>query len=254
MITESSQTTSVISVIMATMNCVDCLQDALDSVRKQKGVDLECIVIDGGSTDGTVGVIQANKDLLAYWVSEPDEGIADAFNKGIRWATGSLVYFLGADDMLHDENVLGDVVKALPTFTKPYFFYGDILYLYKEGSKLIHQNFSNKKFRKYNCIPHQAMFLDRDFFVQYGMFDTNYRYAMDYEYISRFIDSRPPEFINRVIAEMRRYGRSSEVLPAHEEMDRVRISKGYANRRKIVSDRLMLRVKMQVAHMFGMDW
>ena len=250
----NSESTPVISIIIATMNCVDCLPDALDSIRCQKGVDFECIVIDGGSTDGTVEVIKSNENLLTYWVSEPDEGIADAFNKGVRLVTGSLVYFLGADDILHDENVFRDVIKELPTFEKPYFFYGNILYSYKKSSKLIHKNFSARKFRKYNCIPHQAMFLDRTFFQKYGLFDTDYRYAMDYEHISRFIDSRRPEFINRVIAEMKRYGRSSEVLPAHTEMDRVRLSKGYATRKKILIDHLFLKVKTVVARLVRLNW
>jgi glycosyltransferase involved in cell wall biosynthesis len=244
----------IISVIIASMNCAECLPNALDSLRSQKGDGFECIVIDGGSTDGTVDVIKSNEDLITHWVSEVDAGIADAFNKGVRLAKGSLVYFLGADDVLHDENVFRDVIKALPSLAKPYFFYGDILYSYKKDSKLIRQNFSARKFRKYNCIPHQAMFLDREFFQQYGLFDTDYRYAMDYEHISRFIDFRSPEYINRVIAEMRRYGRSSDVLPVHAEMDRVRLSLGYVSPKRLVLERFILRVKMAAAHLFGLDW
>ncbi len=250
----NSKQEPVISVIIATMDCANCLLDALDSLRSQKGVDFECIVIDGGSTDGTVDVIKSNEDIITHWVSEPDEGIADAFNKGVRLATGSLVYFLGADDILHDENVFKDVVKEMSAFEKPYFFYGDILYSYKKGSKLIHKNFSDRKFRKYNCIPHQAMFLDRTFFQKYGLFDTDYRYAMDYEHISRFINFRRPEFVNRVIAEMRRYGRSSEVLPSHWEMDRVRLARGYATRGQLVLDNMVLKAKILIARLFRVGW
>lgn len=249
-----SEVAPVISVILATMNCAECLPDALHSIRSQKGDGIECIVIDGGSTDGTVDIIKSYEDLITHSVSEADEGIADAFNKGVKLAKGSLVYFLGADDVLHDENVFRDVINALPSLTKPYFFYGDILYSYKKNSKLIRQNFNDQKFRKFNCIPHQAMFLDRYFFQEYGLFDTRYRYAMDYEHISRFIDSNSPQYINRTIAEMRRYGRSSEVLPAHREMDRVRLARGYATPGQLVFDILVLKVKILIGRLFRVGW
>ncbi len=243
-----------ISVIIATKNSATCLPAALASLRSQQDTSFQCIVIDGGSTDGTVGVIEANKDIINYWISEEDDGIASAFNKGLRVATGLLVYFLGADDILYDSLVFADVLKALPELQRPYFFYGDLFYSYNKKKKLVRQNYSIDKFRKYNCLPHQAMFLERGYFQQYGVFDPQYKYAMDYEHISRFIDANGPQYINRVIAEMRRYGKSSDILPVHDEMDRVRLARGYAGRKQLALDRLILKVKMWVAKAAGMDW
>jgi glycosyltransferase len=248
------QKNPAISVIIATKNSVECLAAALTSLRIQEDADFECIVIDGGSTDGTVGVIEANADIINYWISEEDDGIACAFNKGVRRATGLLVYFLGSDDIIHDSRVFADVLFLLPKLKRPYFFYGDLYYSYNEKKKLIQQNYSINKFRKYNCLPHQAMFVERWFFQQYGMFDPQFKYAMDYEHISRFIDTSRPQYINRVIAEMKRCGKSSDVLSAHAEMDQVRLAKGYATKKQIVFDHLLLLVKMQVAKLLGSNW
>jgi glycosyltransferase len=250
----SIQKTPAISVIIATKNSVECLAAALTSLRIQEDADFECIVIDGGSTDGTVGVIEANGDIIDYWISEEDDGIASAFNKGVRAATGLLVYFLGADDVLYDNRVFADVLRELPTLNRPYFFYGDLYYSYNTKKKLIRQNYASRKFKKYNCLPHQAMFLEKCFFQQYGLFDPQFKYAMDYEHISRFIDANRPQYVNRVIAEMKRYGRSSEVLPAHAEMDKVRLAKGYVTKKQVVFDHLMLLVKMQIARLFRIGW
>lgn len=252
--TGQKQKTPAISVIIATKNSVECLPAALASLRSQQDSDLECIVIDGGSTDGTIGVIEANGDIINYWISEEDDGIASAFNKGVRAATGLLVYFLGADDVLNDSRVFADVLYKLPTLRRPYFFYGDLYYSYNRKKKLIRQNYTGRKFKKYNCLPHQAMFLERCFFQQYGLFDPQFKYAMDYEHISRFIDAHRPQYINRVIAEMKRYGKSSDVLPVHEEMDRVRFIRGYAGRKQLTLDRLLLKAKMSVARIAGIDW
>ena len=77
---------------------------------------------------------------------------------------------------------------------------------------------------------------------------------MDYEHISRFIETHKPQYIGRTIAEMRRYGRSSNILPTHEEMDRLRLSRGYACRGEIFVDHLVLRMKMLVARVLGLNW
>jgi glycosyltransferase involved in cell wall biosynthesis len=254
MLTDSHALSPAISVIIATKNSAACLPAALASLRSQENAAIECLVIDGGSTDGTVEIIKAHLDLIDYWVSEEDDGIASAFNKGVRAATGLLVYFLGADDVLYDPRVFADVQDALPGLRRPYFFYGDLYYSYKKKQKLIRQNYTSHKFRKYNCLPHQAMFLERCFFEQYGLFDPQFKYAMDYEHITRFIETHQPEYFDRVIALMRRYGKSSDVLPVHEEMDRVRLMQGYATAKHIAIDRLLLKMKMGIARMTGIDW
>ncbi len=250
---QSSQDTTI-SVIIATMNCADCLSEALDSVFSQQEADYECIVIDGGSTDGTVEIIRQREHRIAHWLSEPDSGIAEAFNKGVELSSGQLIFFLGADDVLYDDMVFCDVRSSSSRFEHPYFFYGDLYYVYRRKRTLIHRNFDLQKNRRYNCMPHQAMFLDRWFFETYGLFDETYRYAMDYEHISRFIEEYPPRYMERVIACMHRFGHSSNVLPTHAEMDRVRLAKGWATQRQVRRERLLLQIKLLLARTLRLRW
>lgn len=244
----------LISVIIAARNCAHCLPEALNSLFAQQYANFEIIIIDGGSTDGTVDIIRQAEKKISSWVSEPDKGIADAFNKGILRSSGQLLFFMGADDELYDDKVFQDVASGLKSMKEPYFFYGDLYYSYKEKIKLIHQNFTFKKFRHYNCIPHQAMFMDRWFVEKYGYFDTDYTFAMDYEYISRFIDYHKPEYFERVIAKMHRYGMSSNVIATHAEMDKVRLSQGWVTGKRLILDRLILRFKLVVAEKLALDW
>lgn len=95
-----------ISVVIATYNCAETLQDCLDSIYAQTYPDIDIVVIDGGSKDATVQVIRSNEEYLGYWISEPDRGIYDAWNKAIIQAKGEWVYFLGADDVLHAPDFL----------------------------------------------------------------------------------------------------------------------------------------------------
>jgi len=250
---ENSRDTTI-SVIIATMNCADCLAAALDSVFCQLDAADECIVIDGGSTDGTIEIIRQRQHRLTSWLSEADSGIAEAFNKGVERSSGRLLYFLGADDVLHDPMVLRDVRNSLLRFEEPYFFYGDLFYIYGRKKKLIHRNFDPKKNRRYNCMPHQAMFLDRWFFETYGLFDETYRYAMDYEHISRFIDEYPPRYLERLIACMHRFGHSTDVLSTHAEMDRVRLARGWATEQQVRRERLVLKLQLLFARTLGLNW
>jgi glycosyltransferase involved in cell wall biosynthesis len=243
-----------ISVIIATRNASHCLPKTFESLRSQQSTDFQCIVIDGKSTDGTIELIASNSDLVDDWLSEPDGGIAEAFNKGVNLARGELIYFLGSDDTLNDNAVFADILAEVQSTPRPYFCYGDIYYSYTGKTKLIKKNFSKRKFRRYSCIPHQAMFLDKTFFDRYGLFDTTYKYAMDYEHISRFIDDYQPRYVNRVVAKMHRYGKSSDILATHEEIDRVRLSRKYASSKRLTCERAVLSLKIQFAKIFHLDW
>jgi glycosyltransferase involved in cell wall biosynthesis len=244
----------LISVITAVKNGAACLESAMSSVEGQYFRDFEYIVIDGGSEDGTVEIIERHKEAMAYWVSEPDKGIADAFNKGVLASRGSVLLFMGSDDCLKDNAVLGQVEEAMKDLKKPYFFYGDIDYVYAKQVRRIEKNYSCQKFRSYSCIPHQAMFLDRFFFEKYGLFDCGYKIAMDYEHTARFIREHRPEHVAIVVAEMRRYGVSSNPLAAHREMDRVRLKHGLASRFEVRLSQAVLRMKLAVAKVFHRDW
>ena len=101
-----------LSIITVSLNNKDTIEQTIRSVLSQTYNNVEYIVIDGGSTDGTVDIIKKYEDKISYWVSESDKGIYDAMNKGIRKATGDIVGILNADDFYVDENVLEKVVKC----------------------------------------------------------------------------------------------------------------------------------------------
>ena len=244
----------LISIITAVRNGKEHIEQVIQSVAGQDFHDFEHLIIDGGSTDGTVEIIQKHLNGIAYHVSEADKGISDAFNKGVLAARGSVILFLGSDDYLHDNSVLSRVASEMKNLKKPYFFYGNLNYVYENTLKTIRRNYNYRKFRRYDCLPHQAMFLDRFFFDRYGLFDLNYKYAMDYEHTARFIRDYQPEYIDVMISGMRRHGVSSRPIEAHDEMDRVRIEYGLASRFDIAVSRAVLHVKMVVARLFNLNW
>ena len=98
-----------ISIITVSYNAAKTIEQTISSVVNQTYQDIEYIIIDGGSTDGTMDIIRKYEDRIAYWISEPDKGIYDAMNKGIDVATGDYVYFLGADDRLVDANIIDKI-------------------------------------------------------------------------------------------------------------------------------------------------
>lgn len=209
------------SLITPCYNAEKYLEKCLDSVQNQTYPHVQHTVIDGGSSDGSVEILTARSDLH-YWHSQKDEGIADAFNIGLSHSQGNVVIFLGADDYLKDPHVLADCADFLRQLPRPWFLYADIVYKYEGSARLIEENYSWQRFRKYNCIPHQAMFLDRYFFERYGEFDNAYKIAMDYEHIARFIKDYQPVYWKRTVSVMRRIGVSNNPITAHREMERVK--------------------------------
>ena len=164
----------LISVIMAVFNSADVLEHAIRSVIYQQYENVEFIVIDGGSTDGSVDIFKKYNNCIDYWVSEPDDGIYYALNKGIDVSKGDWLYFLGSDDVM---------INSLHVLTKKFLdpfcvYYGDVYY--PSSHKLFGGEFST--YRLMNCqIPHQATFYPRNLFLQHK-FNTNYISAADYEF------------------------------------------------------------------------
>lgn len=244
-----------LSIITATRNAASELSRTLASLQAQDCRDFEHVVVDGASTDGTRDILGQSGSGMTRWVSEPDAGISDAFNKGVRMANGRLLLFLGAGDRLADPGVVGRVLQFAATARTPCFFYGDVLYDYGTARRRVHRNYRWARFRRYSCIPHQAMFLDRWFFGKYGLFDTAIRRTMDYEHTARFIREHPPQYLPSIIAIMPRTGVSTDVLPTHDEMDVVRRRHRLATETEIRLSRHVLHLKILVQRtIFGRPW
>jgi len=193
-----------ISVIVAVFNGADTLQHCIDSFAQQTYPNKELIIIDGGSKDGTVGLLEANGNQISYWVSEPDTGIYDAWNKGVRQVKGEWICFLGADDYFWDERVLERMAHELVTLPAGIdVAYGQVMLLDRDGGPLhpIGGAWSKAKarFRQVMSIPHPGLMHRHALFGQHGGFDTSFRIAGDYEFLLRKLKDGDAIFIPGIV-------------------------------------------------------
>ena len=201
----------LISIIVAVFNGTPTLQQCIDSVAQQTWPNRELIVIDGGSEDGTVELLNANREKIAYWISEPDRGIFNAWNKGLSHAKGEWICFLGADDYLWDERVLERMAAQLEKVPSDIrVAYGQIMLLSAEGQQLhaVGAPWQEAKelFRQYMSIPHPAVMHRRSLFERHGKFDESFRIAGDYELLLRELKSADARFIPDIIVAGMRQG------------------------------------------------
>ncbi len=207
-----------LSIITAVYNNRETVGHALDSVLAQAGADFELIVIDGGSTDGTLAVLDGYRDRLAVLVSETDRGIYDALNKGIRRATGDVVGFLHSDDLLANNGVLRRVAENFAD-SKVDAVYGDLLYVRKNNPDDIVRYWRAGTFSRARLAwgwmpPHPTFYVRRSVYEELGMFDPGYRIAADYDCILRFLGRKEVnvEYIPEVLVKMRVGGASNRSL------------------------------------------
>jgi len=198
-----------ISIVTITYNSARYLDDALQSIADQSYPDIESIVVDGGSTDGTQDIIRKHERTVSTWVSEPDEGIADAMNKGIGLATGEFVYFLHSDDYLNSPTAIEKVAQSLSGSSDIYLF--DI-FLEAAGQKDRHRPRGLNTWINFKTgVYHQSAICRRSLFERIGRFDTRYRIAMDYEFFLRaYRQGVPVSRVNQVFSTMRLVGVSSQ--------------------------------------------
>lgn len=175
-----------ISIITVCYNRVGTIERAMKSVIDQNYEDMEYIVIDGGSVDGTVDVIRKYERGIAYWVSEKDNGIYDAMNKGLRYATGDIIAFLNSDDW-YEENILSEIAGQFEE-EEIQILCGNLYYHSEDtvSTYRISKEAEELRFRMAYWQP--AMFVRRKLFEKYGYFDTRYRIAADYDWLLRVYD------------------------------------------------------------------
>lgn len=201
------------TIITVVRNGMPYIAQTMQSVLMQTGADYEYIVIDGASTDGTVEIVRNHAGHLASWCSEPDRGIADAFNKGLAKAGGEYVLFLNADDALADEHVLKHVAEHLRQQQFPELLYGDYRILQRENGTPIYDGrvvYDAAKLRLGQVLPHPCLFTRRSYFEKYGNFDTTFRIAMDYEWLLRGIRQERVQHMPEVITLIRDGGISTQ--------------------------------------------
>ncbi len=207
-----------VSIITVAYNSAATIADTLASVQAQTHLDIEHIVIDGGSTDGTVDVVRACMRPGTVLVSEPDDGIYDAMNKGLRLATGELIGCLNADDVLADERVVADVA-ALAQCDGAQAVYGDLVYVRQDHPGQVVRHWRSGAFRPSRLHfgwmpPHPTLYFRRALLPVVGEYDTSFRIAADYDYMLRLL-RRPGlrvAYLPRVLVKMRLGGVSNRSL------------------------------------------
>jgi len=203
-----------ISVITVCLNAAETIADTLASIRRQSHPDIEYIVVDGGSTDETLSIIEQNRDIISILLSEPDNGMYDAANKGIGVATGEVIGMLNADDFYADKDVLKDVVSSISGGVDA--VYGDLHYVDREFPQTVKRNWVSGSYRKGSfkfgwMPPHPTFFLRKSAYDAYGLFRADFESAADYELMLRMLYrySLKPCYINRVLIKMRLGGMSN---------------------------------------------
>jgi len=207
-----------ISIITSVYNGEKFLESCIQSVINQTYENIEYIIIDGGSTDGTVDIIKKHEHRLHYWVSEKDSGIYQAWNKGLAAATGEWIAFLGSDDIIWNSQVLENAVDdiALSLKNNIRYIYGKINLL-SDSARIISiwgepwEN-SKKNILQYMTVTHCCAFHHRSLFDEYGTFNENFRIIGDYEFLLRsFVKGEDAFFSDRIVAGMHLGGVSANL-------------------------------------------
>jgi len=208
---------SRISIITVTYNAAEHLRDCLDSVREQ-GVDVEHILIDGASTDGTLNILGAYQDQLAHVISEKDEGMYAAANKGIGLATGGVIGILNADDFYFSKDTLSKVADAFSDEDVD-AVYGDLVYVDRNNTEKVVRawrsgEYQPRKFYQGWMPPHPTFFVRRTMYEQYGLFNPEQGTAADYELMLRMLLKHGirAAYIPEVLVKMRTGGMSNRSL------------------------------------------
>jgi len=206
-----------ITVITAVYNNKRFIKDAIESVLSQTYGNIEYIIIDGGSTDGSIEIINQYADRINLIVSEPDKGLYDALNKGISVATGDVIGIMHSDDFYAHRNVLSKVARKFATNTEAVF--GDLDYVSNHDSQKIirkwrTQKYSKTKFKSGWMPPHPTVFIRKAILVKFGAYNTSLRSSADYELLLRlfYLHHINVNFLKDVLVKMRIGGQSNRTL------------------------------------------
>jgi glycosyltransferase involved in cell wall biosynthesis len=207
-----------ISIVTITLNSVKTVEDTIHSILNQTYCDIENIIIDGGSTDGTVDLIRRYEPLFKgrlRWISEPDDGLYDAINKGIRMATGDIVGVLHSDDFYHKNNSIELVAETFKDKQVEAVF-SDLRIVSPHNLNKTIRYYSSARFNisrfRYGFMPaHPTFFTYKKYFELFGYYSTDYSIAADYELLVRFlyINKLKYKYIPTDLLKMRYGGRST---------------------------------------------
>ena len=207
-----------ISIITVVWNNATTIKDAIDSVLSQTYENIQYIVVDGASSDGTVEIVQSYGNKITKFVSEKDNGLYDAMNKGISLATGDIVGVLNSDDVYFDKYVIENVLKRFEENDVD-SVYGDLYYVEENDlNKVVRywksSDFKEGSFAKGWHPPHPTFFVKREVYEKYGLFDLEMKVSADFELMIRFLEKYKIStiYLPKVLVRMRTGGESNRSI------------------------------------------
>ena len=217
-----------ISLITITYNSGNTLSTTLESVLHQTYSDIEYILVDGASKDNTVSIIKQYEPLFEgrmKWISEPDKGLYDAMNKGIRMSTGDIVGILNSDDFFTSNDILQKNANTFQQDTQLDAVYGDVHFVYPGNLNKCVRYYSSKIFKrslmKLGFMPaHPSFYIRRKCFEKYGLYKTDYKIAADFEFLLRVIykEKIQTQYLPIDMVTMRTGGASTSGLESHKRI------------------------------------
>jgi len=204
-----------VSIVTVCFNSAQTLRNSIESVLSQEYPRIEYIIVDGGSTDGTVDIVRQYADRIAAFVSECDRGIYDAMNKGIELATGDIVGMLNSDDVYANPRAVGDLVAAMQVANAEAAF-ADVVFVDRLDMQRVRRYYDSGRWRpsrfRFGWMPaHPTFFIKRDWYVRLGLYSLEYRIAADFEMLVRLLYRGKASYVYvpRVLVRMRLGGAST---------------------------------------------
>jgi glycosyltransferase involved in cell wall biosynthesis len=205
-----------ISVITVCYNSAATIRDTLESVLAQTYPNIEYIIVDGASTDATLTIIAEYRNRIAHLISEPDQGLYDAMNKGIRVATGDVIGIINSDDFYENNTVISDVAACFTATPHSDLIFGDIVFVNPAQLETITRYYRAHHFRAWKLRfgwmpPHPATFIRKQIYQTVGLYALDYKISADYEMFIRMLMVNHLKFthLDKVLVRMRAGGVSS---------------------------------------------
>lgn len=203
-----------ISIVTISYNSASTIKDTIESVLSQEGIDLEYVIVDGGSKDETCDIVRTYGDRIHQFVSEPDKGIYDGMNKGVALATGDIIGVLNSDDFYANNLVLSNVIEEFKKGAEG--VYGDLVYVNQSDTSKITRTWVSKPykegaFRKGWMPPHPTFFVKKEIYEKFGAYSLELSSAADYEFMLRVVHKHKIKlhYINEIFVKMRVGGKSN---------------------------------------------
>ena len=204
-----------VSIITVTLNSEKYLSDCIRSIRNQNYKNIEHIIVDGKSTDGTLRIIHRNLDSISSWISESDRGMYDAINKGLQMATGDVIGILNSDDMFASADSVRSIVDCFQT-TKTDSIYGNLVFVDPKNTHKVVRHWKSSSYKRsrfcYGWMPaHPTFYIRRELLSQHGMYENHYFTAADYEFMARYLfrDKVSSQYLDTMLVKMRTGGLSN---------------------------------------------